>query len=298
MRWCTSLRSKHIGVAALVGLLSGCTIPTDRDVPEAAAPTTTVVVVKPATSTAVPTSAEVTTSAAQSTAATLDVSDIVAAHGGRLGVAIVDGANVVTAGELTTGSAWSTMKVPVALAAARNGTASADLVRSAITSSDNAAAQSLWDSLGDPATAGQKTAAEIAAIAQAPQVNTVVTRPGFSSFGQTNWALKEQAQFGYQLACHPLAQTVVPGMGSIDAGQSYGLGMVGANFKGGWGPEPSGAYLVRQFGWVETPSGRVGVAIAAIAPDGSYGSGQAMLNEAAQRVQQFVSAKGMGSRPC
>ncbi len=58
------------------------------------------------------------------------------------------GTKVERLGSLKTGVAWSTAKVPVAMAAIAAGVADANDLRSAITASDNAAADRIWQALG------------------------------------------------------------------------------------------------------------------------------------------------------
>lgn len=48
--------------------------------------------------------------------------------------------------------------------------------------------------------------------------------------------------------------------------------------------DPSGGYFARQFGFVETPAGWFGVAIAARPTDGSYMSAQMMLDEVTSQL--------------
>jgi len=83
--------------------------------------------------------------------------------GGRSGVAVsalwAGRLPLQTAGTMQTAVAWSTSKIPVAMAvyAAGDEAAQRSNLRRAITASDNAAAERLWDSLG-----GGKTAADAA----------------------------------------------------------------------------------------------------------------------------------------
>ncbi|MEJ5998859.1 hypothetical protein [Corynebacterium sp. H130] len=280
-RWFTLSRTKALIALGACGLAS-CTIPTDTKPAER----TTVVV---ETVTEAPT----TTTIAHTK--TLDISDILAQYGGTAGIALVDATGTHTAGPLQSDVAWSTIKVPIVLAATRQGSADPALVSSAIRASDNASAQVLWDSLGPQA--GSLVATEIGKVAPAPKVVSQVTRPGFSAFGQTQWALTDQASFGFKLQCHDLASSVTPHMGAISNGGGYGLGTLDqAAFKGGWGPDVNGNYLARQFGFVQTPRGTVGVAIAAKA--GSYGNDQAMLTALAARAQEFIQQQDLGTPAC
>lgn len=72
-------------------------------------------------------------------------------------------------------------------------------------------------------------------------------------------------------------------MGQVTESQRWGLGnLTAASFKGGWGPDSSGRYLVRQFGIVTIDGKRVAVAIAVEPRDGSFGSGTAALSTIAR----------------
>src|SRR4051794_29666211 len=75
---------------------------------------------------------------------------------GTVGLAYlpVGGKGVVTLGDWTRGVAWSTSKVPLAIAALRAAREAAEpYVTEAISRSDNAAAERLWSMLGPPAAA-------------------------------------------------------------------------------------------------------------------------------------------------
>lgn len=184
--------------------------------------------------------------------------------------------------------AWSTIKVPLSIAAVRDGSADMSALTSAITVSDNAAAEQLWEGLGQPEEAAEKVERVLSEGDVQTQVNAQVTRPGFSAFGQTMWTTEGQATFASHLQCLEGAQAVVEAMGSIAGGQNYGLGQIsGALYKGGWGPNESGVYGVRQFGLLPRGDGTLAaVAIAAVSPDGSYESGQAQLNQLAQKLSE------------
>lgn len=223
-------------------------------------------------------------------------------------LAYLDNGSVVTAGDLETTVAWSTSKVPVAVAALRaveDGTSLSDAatvqgnVTSAITASDNGAAQALWDSLGDPATAGAKVEDVLREGGDASTtVQTQVVRDGFTSFGQTLWSTADQVRFAGGLSCLAGAQPVLTAMGQISAGQDYGLGRIPeARYKGGWGPDSSGGYQVRQFGLVPGADGTlVPVAVAVTSPDGSYESGSAALSEIIEQLGGTLgSARGVKS---
>ncbi|MDK6260664.1 hypothetical protein QP119_09625 [Corynebacterium frankenforstense] len=223
--------------------------------------------------------------------------------GQPVGVAVADPFGVHTGGEIESAAAWSTIKVPIAVAAERGADGASDgsgagantwidqLVDQAITVSDNDAADSLWLSLGDTATASQATDAVLTEGGdELTDVETDVLRSGFSAWGQTDWAVAAQARFALSLPEMAGAEHVVEAMGQISPDQAYGLGRIdGAHFKGGWGPDDqTGAYEVRQFGFVNTDCGLRGLAVAT--NGGNYDQGQAVLDELARGLDKLVCA--------
>lgn len=198
-----------------------------------------------------------------------------------IGIAIapVNGSSVASFGTWATGVAWSTIKVPLAIAALRAGSASPDLVAKTITQSDNAAAEELWSQLGDPAEAAKKVHV---VIGDAGDATTVVEprrlRPGYTVFGQTQWSLVRQAQFAAGLPSIPDASRVVDLMHNVTADHRWGMAAKGFAAKGGWGPGIHDDYLVRQFAIVPIGSGTVGVALAAEVHDGKFETGVDVVN--------------------
>ena len=192
---------------------------------------------------------------------------------------------------------WSTAKVPIAIAALRKDPSLQGAMTQAIQHSDNAAAETLWGSLGSPEQAAEATSAVIREGSSSARVESQVVRPGFSSFGQSDWSLSAQADFASHLRCIRGSEPVVSAMGNIGNGGGYGLGTIpGAIFKGGWGPNAAGAYGLRQFGLIPksegtgSGSGYVAVAIAVESPDGSYEAGQAELTAAAEFLRSKVDS--------
>lgn len=269
-------------------LLSGCTIATDDD------PASETPVVSETSAAPVPPAIPPTSDAGMWTTAppveALPAEDLAAEFGalestagGAIGLALVPvgGGPSTVLGTWTSGAAWSTVKVPLAVAALRRG---GDAVQAdataAIETSDNAAAEALWGSLGDSAAAG---GAVESVLRQGGDAATAVqrerVRPEFSAFGQTEWSTQDQATFAAGLSCIPDAAPVVEMMNSVVPDQQWGLAkMSDAAFKGGWGPSVRGGYDVRQVGIVTTVAGRVGVAIAAQPNSGSFTDGTAMLD--------------------
>ena len=224
---------------------------------------------------------------------------LAAGLGGEVGVAFGPAGldqPVTTLGPLQTGVAWSTAKVPVAVATVRadGGSPSDDhagLMRSAITASDNAAAESLWSGLGGGTAAGAKVQAVLSDAGDGDtQVQTERVRSGFTAFGQTEWPLPQAERLAAALPCLDGAGPVLDLMGQVTADQRWGLGQAGANqrFKGGWGPDESGRYLVRQLGLIDVDGGTVAVAIASKPSDGSLESGSAQLTQLAQWVAEHA----------
>lgn len=208
------------------------------------------------------------------------VAENAAAFGGQLGVATVGEHGPVAAGFSAPSPAWSTIKVPIAVAATRAQLDAEADVRAAITASDNDAAQRLYSAVGPEAVDAVLTDAGVPT-----RVNTAALRPEFSTFGQTQLSVADEAVLANNLACSVGGGAVLQLMGQVDPSQSYGLGAVGAMFKGGWGPDTVGSYHVRQFGLV--PRGDGGwspVALTALPADGTYDTGQNMLTAAAQRL--------------
>ncbi|MFN3601693.1 MAG: hypothetical protein ACK4UY_09930 [Dietzia sp.] len=197
----------------------------------------------------------------------IDLDAVIGVASGTAGVAVAavgGGSDVQSSGSWQTGVAWSTIKVPLAIAATRIDPQSLERASTAITVSDNQAAENLWNSLGGGTAAASAVGVVLTEggdyISQVPSVRT---RVGYSIFGQTLWSLIDQARFGSRLPCLGSAAPVVNLMGQVSPDQSWGLGRIpGSRFKGGWGPGESGGYLVRQFGTVPAAGGELAVAVA------------------------------------
>lgn len=184
----------------------------------------------------------------------------------------------IRVGNWRNGPAWSTIKVPLAIAA--SGTGSEATLRATIVDSDNSAADELWRGLGSPEAAAAATGRVINGLGGgAVTVQSQVTRPGLSASGQTEWSLESQATFAANLPCNPGARQVYDYMAQPAANQQWGIvNLRGAHLKGGWGPDTEDRYLVRQIGTFETSRGTVAVAIA-VAPDsGAYADGTAVMS--------------------
>ncbi|MGQ4596716.1 hypothetical protein [Nocardia sp. R6R-6] len=219
--------------------------------------------------------------------------ELAAGARGQLGMAImpVGGNQPVTFGDWTSGPAWSTMKVPLTIAALRRNPGNSNYAAAAaITASDNAAADALWQSLGSAQDAAQ---AVQAVLREGGDTKTVVpatrARAELSSFGQAEWSLVDQVQFASRLPCLAQSGRVTTLMEQVVSSQRWGLGeFSGAEFKGGWGPDPSGAYLVRQFGLITVPSGQIAIAMAVRPASGTFSDGMNVLDRLATVVSQHL----------
>ncbi|MBF5001419.1 hypothetical protein IRT45_30250 [Nocardia sp. BSTN01] len=212
---------------------------------------------------------------------------------GRAGMAImaVGGQRTAQMGDWTTGPSWSTMKVPLTLAVLRtNGNTSTYQMSAAITESDNSAADGLWQALGAPDAAAK---AVQSVLREGGDTTTTVpatrSRAEYSAFGQADWSLADQVRWASRLPCLPDADTVTTLMGKVVWGQQWGLGHLdNTRFKGGWGPDPSGNYLVRQFGLLTTPNGDVAISLAAQATSGTFDDGTQILNKMAGLITKHL----------
>lgn len=216
---------------------------------------------------------------------------------------------------------WSTTKIPVltALLEARgeNGLTSEErsLAESAITESNNESVLDLFHDL-ERIKGGLIGASsymqELFRMSgdEETEVATASPPPGaVTTFGQTEWKPSNAVKFFSALARGCLLSPkgtnyVLDLMQHIEPSESWGLGSAGFTtvaFKGGWGPEPSGAYLVRQSGVIDVGSSRaVAVAIVAFPPagDGSFETGTAMLTQTATWLRGHLKLVLRANVPC
>ncbi|MCP9490418.1 MAG: hypothetical protein MSC31_11165 [Solirubrobacteraceae bacterium MAG38_C4-C5] len=203
-------------------------------------------------------------------------------------------------GSLTGGVAWSTSKVPIAMAAIEAGVASENDLSAAITASDNDAAQRLWDALGggDAAAAAADEQLRIAGD-QSTSTQASTLRDGFTAFGQTDWTLSDQAQFVSGMDCTDNGSQVLELMRQTVTAQRWGIGTVDttAALKGGWGPGSlpgaSGGYLDRQMGIVSIEGVPVAVTIATTPADGSHETGTSNLSTIAEWLVSNADVTGL-----
>lgn len=271
---CTERRRWSTIAVAVLLAVAGCTSTATRS-EQASTPTKTSIASSRSTGT--------TTSSAPSDGLQASFAELAGTVAATIGIAIAPlGTDTVsTFGSWSTGVAWSTIKVPLVIAAQRAGVADADtLATRAITESDNAAAEQLWSELGS----GDPAAQQVQSIlVEGGDTSTVVqsqrVRPPYTPFGQTQWPLGQQALFAAHLPCLADAEKVIDLMHQVTASQRWGLAANGSAAKGGWGPDDAGNYLVRQFGIISTPAGDLGVALAAEPNDGSFDTGVSALDQ-------------------
>ena len=131
-------------------------------------------------------------------------------------------------GDWKSGPAWSTIKVPLAIAALREEEPPhvTDEMRAAITESDNAAAESIWQGLGTPVIAAHKVEDVLRQTGDDTVVQSQKVRPEFTAFGQTDWPLTEQTRFLAVAACDASNKPILDLMGQVEASQAWGLGRI------------------------------------------------------------------------
>jgi hypothetical protein len=227
---------------------------------------------------------------------------------GQVGVTLgAPGKGPVTRlGKLAGGSAWSTMKVPIAIRVLDRGASAVQRseIARALTASDNSAADSLFASLGAPTAAAQAVTEVLRSAGDGSTQVSSAGRGSFSPYGQTDWSLEAQHRFMAALAggCvgKPASRSTVLGLMGKVTSDRWGLGSAGApaRWKGGWGPGTDGRYLVRQMGVIDTSSGPLVVTLAAVASDGSFESGQGLATELAGWAAANGRSKAGRGRGC
>jgi hypothetical protein len=198
--------------------------------------------------------------------------------------------NAWTGGSISTGPAWATIDIPVALAVMAEPKQPNDLnylLERAIVESSNAGGDALWQFLGDNEQAATKTEDVLRASGD---LTTAVARVSDASTtplaAQTRWTLGNQSAFAGWLYCSDQAFPLLLKMSERPATGGFGLATLPrTQVKSGWGAEPNGTVSVRQLGVVLLSDGsRVGVSMIAVAGDGSLATAQAALTELATRI--------------
>lgn len=188
---------------------------------------------------------------------------------------------VRSAGTLGTTPAWSTIKVPLAVANNDPSPAAARWRRLSLRDSDNTAADHLWRGLGT--TEAARASALTTVLRRGGNPHTPVPSrqlfPPHSVAGQTLWSTAEQVGFLQQLRCLPRAGQVITEMSQPGPVQQWGLATrPGSVTKAGWGPTRNGrGFEVRQFGWFERDGARIPVAVAVRGESSTFASTRMIL---------------------
>lgn len=237
-----------------------------------------------------------------SSAATGGFDQMAASLNGEVGAVIGSpgSSKAASFGSLQSGSAWSTSKVPIALRVLADeggpsglSSVQAEQMRSALTLSDNDAAEALFGDLErSHGGLGGASAAVGEVLREGGDESTQISTQGrgeFSTYGQTEWSLANQQRFMSSLAAGCVVDPessdyVLALMGEVSS-DTWGLGSAGlpARWKGGWGPGLDGGYLVRQMGilYVGDEEEAV-VTLAALPADGQFATGESMATAVAQ----------------
>jgi hypothetical protein len=257
--------------------------------------------------------------ASTGTASSSDIDSMLASLPGQGGLVVGapggDGTRLGNGSNLSSISAWSTIKVPISErilndAGGPSGISSTQQgnINAAITLSDNDAAAALFSDLeASHGGLGGASTAVGEMLRQAGDGQTVISTQGrdsFSTYGQTDWSLEEQNKYMAALAGGCISDSasrkyLFEEMSQVTS-DTWGFGSAGvpAKWKGGWGPGTDGKYLVRQMGTMEIGGEEAVVTLAAIPDDGTFESGQAMATSIAGWAATNLAGKVPDPAPC
>lgn len=219
-----------------------------------------------------------------------------------VGVAItpVGGGATVLLGDQSALDAWSTIKIPLALAAERRHGANRSETK-AIIDSDNRSARLLTRLLGTP---DEAVRAVTRVLREGGDPHTVVRPAGddaqWPHLGETVWALADSAAWTAHLPCLSGSAHVLDLMSHVATAQNWGLRKTSgdAAVKGGWGAEPGAGRLVRQIGILTLDDRtRVAVSMGVAAPKMSFEQGVGALNAVGRWLGRERSLLPGGSCP-
>lgn len=201
----------------------------------------------------------------------------------KVGVAISAGNDTIAVGDKGKGPVWSTIKVPIAIAALKDG-ADKSLVDLAIKESDNDAAYSLWSQVQWHEGSADKAVEEL--------LEDYGSRADIhdTAFGYSTWSLKDQAVFGAELPCIEEADYVHKVLKDIVSWQKIGLSKEErTRAKSGWGlDEDENEYTYRQFGVHEVTGKRVGVALSVVTDGEDYAKAEPAVKYLAHEMVGIV----------
>ena len=201
----------------------------------------------------------------------------------KVGVAISAGDVTIAVGDKGKGPVWSTIKVPIAIAALKDG-ADKSLVDLAIKESDNDAAYSLWSQVQWHEGSADKAVEELLEdYGSHADIHD-------TAFGYSTWSLKDQAVFGAELPCIEEAGYVHKVLKDIVSWQKIGLSKEKrTRAKSGWGlDEDDNEYTYRQFGVHEVAGKRVGVALSVVTDGEDYAKAEPAVKYLAHELVDIV----------
>lgn len=229
-----------------------------------------------------------------------------AAHPGEITLAwapVAAPEQVQVLGATTDTDAWSTIKVPISIAAMqaapeKSRKARLAQVSAAIEWSDNTAAARLYRSLGSETEAAQAVEAVLRAGGDQRTKVGLDADGRREGFGRTVWRVEDSAVFAAHLPCLPQASVVFDEMGKIGEDHRWGLGSLTTpvHFKGGWGPSDHG-YLLRQLGTIDHHDGRTGVAFIIKPADGTHETAAATASALATLLADRLGPADGGTCP-
>jgi hypothetical protein len=246
--------------------------------------------------------------------ARLSFAALAATLGGAAGLAVapLGKGPVQRLGALQDGHAWSTMKVPVLTTLLGDDEQSGQALSPqeqtdatlALEQSDNAAAEELFAQLEQihgglvPASeAVQQTL--VAAGDLHTSINTAPNTGGFTTWGQSLWSPSGEVRFYRALARQCLldprdTEYVLGLMRSVIPAQRWGAGAANypsslpLGFKGGWGPDEAGDYLVRQTAIVGSGDTGYVLSVIALPSGGAFSEGVSMITAIASWARRHL----------
>lgn len=183
--------------------------------------------------------------------------------------------------------AWGSIRIPIALAAARAQPNDLTKVTAAIADSDPAAVADLWRELGDKP--GDAVTEAIGSLGDAETKVSGTAQTSYEDLARTAWSTASQAKFGAGLLCakdrSPVTSAMMQAPSNSDSrwGLQTASGKQGVQFvaaHGGWGPEGENGYSARQLGLVQTTRGLMSVSIASQAASKSREDAVSIVTQA------------------
>ncbi len=207
-----------------------------------------------------------------------------------------------TAGSLTSGPAWGTLDIPIAVAIFDTDSMPSNLtymLTKSISESSLSSDEALYTFLGTTDAASK--AVNRVFQEYGDQVTTVATktdRPGVPAFTQTDWTVASQAEFAGQLWCSSSDWYIISRMQHVDEEHSYGFGQVVSSYiKTSEGTTANDSVVLRQMAIIPTSNGnRVGVSLVVTAPAGQIDTAREAADAVAGQV--YFTAHGFGVGHC